>query len=100
LNPRVCASFIDVFVQKGFKVIGTARNVGAQDKEFSLWAAPLQAMAGPRFPIRSVLVIRATRIEPILAPSYRLYPAETTEQSQVASAMRAYGVQAARGDAS
>lgn len=99
LNPCVCASFIDVFVQRGFKVIGTARNVRTQDKDFSQWAAPLEGMAGPRFPIRSVLVIRASRVEPILAPSYRLYPAETTEDSQVASAMRAYGVQPARGDA-
>jgi predicted pyridoxine 5'-phosphate oxidase superfamily flavin-nucleotide-binding protein len=99
LNPSVCVSFVDIFAQKGFKVIGTARNVRAEDKGFSLWAAPLLAMAGPRFPVRSVLVIGVTRVEPILAPSYRLYPAETTEQSQVASAMRVYGVQPARDDA-
>jgi uncharacterized protein len=99
VNPRVCVSFIDVFVQKGFKVIGSARNVLRHDPEFSSWSAPLEAMAGPRFPIHSVLVVRADAVEPILAPSYRLYPAETTEQSQVASAMRAYGVERTRGDA-
>lgn len=92
VNQRVCVSFVDVFVQKGFKVLGTARHVAQQDVDFAKWAAPLQAMAGPRFPIRSVIVVRANGFEPILAPSYRLYPAETTEQSQVASAMRAYGV--------
>jgi hypothetical protein len=54
-------------------------------------------MAGPRFPVHSVIVVRATAFEPILAPSYRLYPAETTEQAQVASAMRAYGVRPAGG---
>ena len=99
INPLVCVSFIDVFVQKGFKVAGTARNVPRQDAEFSRWAAPLNAKAGPRFPIHSVLVVRATAIDAILAPSYRLYAAETTEQSQVVSAMRAYGVQPSRGDA-
>jgi len=99
INPLVCVSFIDVFVQKGFKVAGTARNVPRQDAEFSRWAAPLEAKAGPRFPIHSVLVVRATAIDAILAPSYRLYAAETTEQSQVVSAMRAYGVQPSRGDA-
>ena len=98
-NPRVCVSFIDVFVQKGFKVIGSARNVLRDDPEFSRWSAPLEAMAGPRFPIHSVLVVLASAVEPILAPSYRLYAAETTEQSQVTLAMRAYGVQPARGDA-
>ena len=92
-NPRVCVSFIDIFVQKGFKVSGTALNVDPQDMDYEKWATPLVAMAGPRFPIRSVIVVRITKCEPILAPSYRLYPDETTEQAQVASAMRAYGVQ-------
>ena len=91
VNPRVCVSFVDVFVQKGFKVFGSARNVSKQDADFATWAAPLQAMAGPRFPVHSVIVVRATGFESILAPSYRFYP-ETTEQAQVASAMRAYGV--------
>lgn len=99
VNPRVCVSFIDIFVQKGFKVIGAARNVLRRGHEFARWSAPLEAMAGPRFPMHSVLVVRADAVEPILAPSYRLYAAETTEQSQVASAMRAYGVRPIRGDA-
>ena len=99
VNPLVCVSFIDIFVQKGFKVTGSARNVRQQDPDFSRWLAPLQAKAGPRFPIHSVIVARAKAVEVILAPSYRLYSTETTEQSQVASAMRAYGIQPARGDA-
>jgi hypothetical protein len=32
-------------------------------------------------------------VAPILAPSYRFYPDQTTEASQVDAAMRAYGVQ-------
>ena len=96
LNPRVCVSFVDVFVQKGFKIFGTARNVRRQDKDFALWAAPLIAKAGPRFPIHSVIVILANKFEEILAPSYQVYPAETTEMSQVEAALRAYGVQSAR----
>ncbi len=92
-NPRVCVSFVDVFIQKGFKVSGTARNVRPQDMDYEKWVKPLTAMAGPRFPIRSVIVIRVTQCEPILAPSYQLYAEETTEQSQAASAMRTYGVQ-------
>ena len=92
VNSRVCVSFVDVFVQKGFKVLGIARNVSKQDADFATWAAPLQAMAGPRFPVHSVIVVRATGFEPIVAPSYRLYPGETTEPAQVEAAMRAYGV--------
>ena len=85
-------SFVHVFVQKGFKVLGTARNVGKTDADFARWAAPLVALAGPRFAIHSVIVVRATGFEPIVAPSYRLYPSETTERAQVVSAMRTYGV--------
>lgn len=99
LNPPVSVSFIDIFIQKGFKVTGVAGNVRRQDTKFFRWAAPLEEKTGARFLIHSVMAIRATAIEPILAPSYRLYPTETTEQSQAASAMRAYGVRPALGDA-
>jgi len=95
---NVCISFIDVWVQKGFKIIGTAENIGSQEPSFNRWAEPLLKMAGPRFPIHSVIVIRASVVEPIIAPSYRLYPDETTEESQVASALRTYGVSRAGGD--
>ena len=92
-NPRVCVSFIDIFVQKGFKVSGVAQNILKADADYEKWAAPLNAMAGPRFPMHSVILIQATACERILAPSYQLYPNQTTEQGQTASAMRAYGVQ-------
>jgi predicted pyridoxine 5'-phosphate oxidase superfamily flavin-nucleotide-binding protein len=91
-QPQVCLSFVDVFVQKGFKLLGTAREVRAADPEFATWAKPLLAMVGQRFVIHSVLVIRVTSVAPIVAPSYRFYPDETTEASQVESAMRAYKV--------
>lgn len=94
-HPLVCVSFIDIFVQKGFKVVGTARNVRRNDDDFAVFSAPLEAKAGPRFRIHSVVVVRATAVEPILAPSYRLYADEVTEQDQVAAAMRAYGVRRA-----
>ena len=93
-KPQVCLSFVEVFVQKGFKLKGVAHEVCADDPAFARWAAPLLAMVEQRFVIRSVLVIRVTSVAPIVAPSYRFYPAETTESSQIASAMRTYKVQA------
>ena len=89
----VCLSFVDVFVQKGFKLKGAAQEVYAGDPAFARWAAPLLAMVGQRFAIHSVLVMRVTAVAPIVAPSYRFYPDETTEALQVDGAMRAYGVQ-------
>lgn len=97
-NPRVCVSFVDVFVQKGFKLTGMARNVKKHEPEFAAWSAPLTAMAGPRFPIHSVFVVQVTAVEPIVAPSYRLYPEDCSEASQVAAAMRRYGVAPDRGE--
>ena len=93
-HPRVCLSFVDVFVQKGFKLIGNAREVRANDAEFTDWAEPLLAMVGQRFTIQSVLVVHVKSVAAIVAPSYRFYPHDTTEASQVASGMRAYKVQA------
>ncbi|MDZ7811603.1 MAG: pyridoxamine 5'-phosphate oxidase family protein [Ideonella sp.] len=91
-RAKVCVSFVDVFVQKGFKVQGEARLVPKGHAEYSTWAAPLLPMAGERFTLHAVVVVRATAVEPIVAPSYRLYPQETTETTQVAAAMKTYGV--------
>ena len=91
-NPQVCLSFVDVFVQKGFKLVGTAREVRADNAEFATWAKPLLAMVGERFTIHSVLVVHVKSVASILAPSYRFYPDDTTEASQVASALRRYGM--------
>lgn len=92
VNGKVCLSFVDVFAQKGFKVIGTATDVKPSESEYSRWVEPLRKMVGDRFPIHSVFVVRIAIAEQIIAPSYRLYPSETTEASQVQSALRTYGV--------
>ncbi len=95
-QPQVCLSFVDVFVQKGFKLLGRAREVRAADPEFATWAKPLLAIVGQRFTIHSVLVIHVKSVSAIVAPSYRFYPDDTTEASQVVSGMRAYKVQPAK----
>lgn len=92
-QPLVCLSFVDVFIQKGFKLTGAALNVVASDVAFGSWAALLLPMVGQRFAIHSVMVIRVTSVVPIVAPSYRFYPNETTEASQTEAALRVYGVQ-------
>ena len=39
-----------------------------------------------------MIVVQALAVEPIVAPSYRLYPDDTNESSQMASALKTYGV--------
>lgn len=90
-NQNVCVSFINVFSQKGFKLKGHAENMIAIDKGYKERFDVLFVMAGERFPIVSVIKIKVHESEPIVAPSYRLYP-DTTEKDQIESAMQAYGV--------
>ena len=91
LNGKVCLSFIDILIQKGFKVLGVATDVKPSAPEYPDLVAPLRALAGERFPIHSVFHIRASAVEPVIAPSYRLFP-ETTEAAQIQSALRTYGL--------
>lgn len=96
INAKVCLNFVDVFAQKGFKVYGVARDVKASEPGFSRWVEPLRSMVGDRFDIHSVFVVSAVAVEPIIAPSYRFYPHETTEEAQILSALRSYGVKRAQ----
>jgi len=91
-NPKVCVSLIDIFVQKGWKLIGHAQYVNASDEAFHAFAEPLLGMVGDKFNIQAVLVVKVEQAHPILAPSYRFYPDSTTEEGQMDTAMKAYGV--------
>jgi hypothetical protein len=90
-QPLVCVSCIDIFEQRGFKFAGSARVVVPTDANFAGLAEPLLAQTQGLFPIRAVIEVCVTRVERILAPSYRLVPG-TTPASQDASALRTYGV--------
>jgi uncharacterized protein len=91
VEPRVCVSVVDVFAQKGWKLHGRAELIQRHDPRYPFLAAPLQEKAGPDYPVLAVIRIAIERVAPILAPSYRMVPG-TTEASQIAQAMRTYGV--------
>lgn len=91
-NPRVCVSFVDVFVQKGFKLKGEARVVARSDPAFAPYARRLADRYSDKWPIKAVIEVKVTSVAPIRAPSYLLFPDTTTEASQIESAMRTYGV--------
>jgi uncharacterized protein len=90
-NANVCVSFVDVFVQKGFKLKGTAVLIDNQDQRFKEKVKPLTDLFTDEFPIKSVIEITVTKVDTIKAPSYFLYP-DRTEQSQIESALRTYKV--------
>ncbi|MEW8337134.1 MAG: pyridoxamine 5'-phosphate oxidase family protein [gamma proteobacterium symbiont of Ctena orbiculata] len=90
-SSSVCVSFIDVFKQKGFKLTGKATIVEKDDAEFEPLLNELHKLGGENFPVRSIIKVAVEEAEPIVAPSYWLFPG-TTEQSQIEQAMETYGV--------
>ena len=72
-HPQVCLSFIDVFVQKGWKLLGRAQYVHSSDAVFSGYAKPLLPMAGDQFNIQGVFLVTVEQAHPIIAPSYRFF---------------------------
>lgn len=90
-NPNVCVSFVDVFVQKGFKIKGHAKLIDRNEENFKAKAKPLTDLFTDKFPIKTVIEIKVTQVNMIQAPSYFLYP-DTTEKSQIENAMIAYKV--------
>ncbi len=88
-NEKVCISFIDVFVQKGFQLKGTARIVTKSEAIFTELEKPLLQITQGKFPFSSITEISITHIKPIIAPKYILFP-ETTEKQQIESAIKTY----------
>lgn len=91
-NQNVCVSFIDILVQKGFQVKGTAKIIESTDSEFSNIEKILLKMTGGKFPFSSIINVIVEKAKPIIAPKYILYP-ETTEEQQIESAKKAYGIE-------
>jgi uncharacterized protein len=91
-NPSVCISFVDIFIQKGFKIKGKAHILRKQDEHYTIYEAPLKVLAGDAFPIAAVICVNVEKVEAIIAPSYRFYPEQSSEVKQIESALKAYGV--------
>jgi len=88
-NPKVCVSFIDILIQKGYQLKGTAKILNKNDVEFEETYQTLYNIAGPNFPIHSVIQVKVESTKEILAPRYVLFPG-TTEAEQIKSAQRTY----------
>ena len=93
-NPACCVSFIDIFRQKGFKLVGTAHVIGRKDADFEGISAPLRAIAGNRFFVRNVIAVTVEHVAPIVAPSYALHKA--SEQEMIVNAFQTYSVKPVR----
>jgi len=90
-NSKVCVSFLDIFIQKGFKIKGDAYLIDQNNNRFKSDLVLLTDLFSDKFPIKNIIEVKVTSVESIQAPSYFLFP-ETTEQTQIESAMSTYKV--------
>lgn len=90
-NMNVCISFIDVLVQKGFQVKGTASIIDNTNEDFLLMNNKLIKMTGGNFPFSTVTKIKVEEVKLIIAPKYMLFP-DTTEKEQIEGAKKAYNI--------
>ncbi len=91
-NEKACLSFVNVFVQKGFKVVGTAIVLKPDDDGYDGRLAKLTAMIGATFPVISIIEITPNSIAEIVAPSYRLFP-DSGPEDRIREALAAYRVE-------
>ena len=90
-NSAVCVSVLDVFEQVGHKFHGRATVAWAGSADYTAWVAPLEAITKGAYPIKAVIRVAVDRAEPIIAPSYFMYP-EVDRADRRAATLRTYGV--------
>ena len=90
-SAKVCLSFIDVFVQKGYKVYGKATILNETSPNYQEQLQKLSRLVGKKFKIISVIEITPEEIETIIAPSYKLLP-QTTEAEMIKQSLETYKV--------
>lgn len=90
-NPKVCVSFIDIFIQKGFQLKGNAQIIEESNPEFAQVSVPILAITQGKYPFKSVTKTKIEQIKPIIAPSYWLFP-DTSDEERVQSVYKTYNL--------
>jgi uncharacterized protein len=91
VNPQVCVSILDIFVQKGYQFKGYATIIDNKHPLFGAKAQRIIDLFGTAYPFTSLIDIEIQKVKPIIAPSYVLFP-ERTEASRIENAMETYNV--------
>jgi uncharacterized protein len=89
-NPKVCVSFIDILVQKGYQCKGKASIIMKTKPWWDHYHNLLTKRYGHNYPFAQIFEIKIEKVKEIIAPSYLLYPDTTSENSQIESSKKAY----------
>jgi len=90
-GDQVCISFVNIFVQKGYKITGRATVLKPEDKEYEVRHRMVVETIGATFPVMSIIEIEPDVIDEIVAPSYRLFP-DTGPLDRIRESMESYRV--------
>lgn len=90
-NPKVCLSFVDILVQKGFQLKGEAAIITVKDCRFESMEEKLLKMTDGKYPFKEIIYFKLESSKPIIAPRYWMFP-ETTEAEQIKAAKAQYGL--------
>lgn len=90
-NAKTCVSFVDVFIQKGWKIKGYADIVLSTGADFNTLQAPLTEITKGMYAFSSIFRMSIENVEEIKAPSYFLYPNQSVDE-KVINAMKTYKV--------
>ncbi|KAA6439525.1 pyridoxamine 5'-phosphate oxidase family protein [Dyadobacter flavalbus] len=90
-NNKVCISFIDILIQKGYQLKGTASLLDQSSPAYGNMEKVLLKITQGLFPFTTIIRINVEFAKPIIAPRYMLFPG-TTEEEQYESALKTYGL--------
>ncbi len=88
-NPNVCINVIDIFSQKGYKMVGQAVVIDKDHQHYKEYETALRAEFDNGFPYHNIFYIEPTKITSIVSPSYQL-SSDTTEEAQIEEAHQRY----------
>lgn len=79
-NPNVCVSMIDIFSQKGYKMVGKAKIIDKNHEDYDEYEAVLRAEFDNDFPYHNIFYIEPTKITPVFSPMHALLPDASEEE--------------------
>lgn len=91
-DNRVCVSFVNVFIQRGYKISGRARVLERGVPDFDVQHAKLVKVIGSTFRVNSVTEITPTATAEIIAPSYHMFP-ESGPLDRIKESLQTYQVE-------
>ena len=90
-HPKVGASCLDIWTQKGVQMNGIAEIISPIHQDFEELKKLLNKKNKGVFTFRNIISIKITETKILLAPSYQFL--ETTEKNQIINSEQTYGKQ-------